>query len=84
MKKFTGNLSQEKLQTISQSLCEVIARIGKPFQWIQSAVTDDKACCVHVADNEYVDRKNARLCKVPIIRIAEIKAVIDPLTSNRW
>ena len=92
MKKFVverilpgaGNLSREELQTISQSFCEVIDRIGKPHHWIQSFITDDKIYCVHMAEGEDVIREHARLGKFPINTVAEVKAVIDPLTSNRW
>ena len=91
MKKFVvertlpgaGNLTQEELQTISQSFCEVIARIGKPYQWIQSFVTDDKIYCIHIAESEDVIREHARLGKFPINTVAEVKVVIDPLTGNR-
>ena len=49
MKKFVierilpgaGNLSPEELQAISQLSCDVVQKIGKPYHWIQSYVTDD-------------------------------------------
>ena len=90
MKKFVvernlpgaGNLTPEELQSISQTSCEAITRLGKPYHWIQSFVTDDKIYCVHIAENQEVVREHARLGKFPVNTIAEVKVVIDPLTSN--
>jgi len=90
MKKFVvertlpgaGNLSPEELQAISQTSCEVINQLGKPYYWIQSFITDDKIYCIHIAESEEVVREHARLAKFPVNTIAEVKTVIDPLTSN--
>ena len=90
MKKFVverilpgaGNLSQKELQAISQTFCEVVIQLGKPYHWIQSFITDDKIYCIHIAESEAVVRQHARLAKLPINTIVEIKVVIDPLTSN--
>lgn len=90
MKKFiiernlpgAGNLSAEELQAISQTSCDVVSQLGKPYHWIQSFVTDDKIYCVHIAESEEVVREHARMGKFPINSIAEVKAVIDPLTSH--
>ena len=90
MKKFVvertlpgaGNLSPEELQAISQTSCEVIQKMGKPYYWIQSFVTEDKIYCIHIAENEEAIREHARLGKIPVNTIAEVNAVIDPLTSS--
>jgi len=50
MKKFVverhlpgaGQLTPEELQSISQTSCEVISEMGRPYHWIQSFITDDK------------------------------------------
>ncbi len=91
MKKFViernlpgaGNLTPEELQAISQTSCEAINALGKPYHWIQSFITGDKIYCVHIAESEEVVREHAKLGKFPINTISEVKAVIDPLTSNR-
>jgi Protein of unknown function (DUF4242) len=91
MKKFVierslpgaGNLSPEELQSISQTSCEVVNQLGKPYHWIQSFVTDDKIYCIHIAESEEVIHEHARLGKFPANTIAEVKAVMDPLTSNK-
>ena len=92
MKKFivernlpgAGNLSPEELQAISQNFCEVIRQLGKPYHWIQSFITDDKIYCVQLAESEDIIREHARLGKFPINTISEVKAIIDPLTSNSF
>src|SRR5258705_13107544 len=90
MKKFVvertlpgaGILSPEELQVISRTSCEVISIMGRPYHWIQSFITDDKIYCIHIAENETVVREHAKLAKIPINTIAEVKNVIDPVTSN--
>ena len=88
MKKFVierrlpGDLSPEELQTISQTSGEVVNQLGKPYLWIQSFVTDDKIYCIHIAESEEVVREHARLGKIPINTVVEVKAVIDPTTGN--
>ena len=90
MKKFVverilpgaGNLSPKELQAISQTSCEVISKLGKPYHWIQSFITEDKIYCVHIAESEAVVREHARLAKLPINTVSEVKEVIDPTTSN--
>ena len=90
MKKFViernlpgaGNLSPEELQAISQTSCEVVEQLDKPYHWIQSFVTDDKIYCIHIAESEDVVREHARRGKFPINTVSEVKAVIDPQTAN--
>lgn len=90
MKKFVvernlpgaGNLTAQELQTISQTSCEAIGELGKPYHWVQSFITDDKIYCVHIAESEAVIREHAKLGKFPINTVSEVKAIIDPLTSN--
>jgi hypothetical protein len=90
MKKFVvernlpgaGNLSVEELQAISQTSCEVINKLGKPYHWIQSFIAEDKIYCIHIAENEEVIREHARLGDFPVNRVTEVKTIIDPLTGN--
>jgi hypothetical protein len=90
MKKFVvernlpgaGNLTAEELQAISQTSCDAIDALNKPYHWIQSFITGDKIYCVHIAESEEAVREHARLGKIPVHTVAEIKAIIDPLTSN--
>ena len=90
MKKFVierilpgaGNLSKEELQEMARASCEVVCQMGKPYHWIQSFVTEDKMYCIHIAESEELIREHARRGGFPINTISEVKAVIDPLTSN--
>jgi Nickel responsive protein SCO4226-like len=90
MKKFVvernlpgaGNLTSEELQVISQTSCEAINQLDKPYHWIQSFITDDKIYCIHIAESEAVIREHARLGKFPINTVSEVKVIIDPLNAN--
>jgi hypothetical protein len=76
------NLTPEELQFISKTSCEVIDKLGKPYYWIQSFVTTDKIYCIHIAESVEAVREHARLGRIPVNTISEVKAVIDPLTSD--
>src|SRR5580765_4666833 len=90
MKKFVverilhgaGMLTSQELQAIAQSSCDVISRLGKSYHWIESFVTDDKIYCIIITESEEMVREHARLAKFPINTVSEVRAVIDPLTSN--
>jgi len=61
---------------------EAASGVGKPYHWIQSFITGDKIYCVHIAESEEVIREHAKLGKFPINTVAEVKAIIDPVSSN--
>jgi Protein of unknown function (DUF4242) len=90
MKKFVierilpgaGNLSPAELQEIARTSCSVVSQLGKPYHWIQSFVTEDKIYCIHIAESEELIREHARLGGFPVNTVSEVKAVIDPMTSN--
>ena len=79
-----GNLSPEELQAASQTSCEVVNQLDKPYHWIQSFITNDKMYCIHIAESEEVIREHAMLGKFPINSIAEVKVIIDPATGNHF
>ena len=91
MKKFiiernlpgAGNLTHEELEAISRTSVAVITVLGKPYNWIQSFVTEDKIYCIHEAENEEDIREHAKCGNFPVNTIEEIKAVIDPTTGDR-
>jgi Protein of unknown function (DUF4242) len=76
------NLTPEELIALAKTFCEVIKIMGKPYHWIQSFITTDKIYCIHIAESVEVIREHARLGKLPINTVSEVKMVIDPLTSN--
>ena len=90
MKKFiiernvpgAGNMTPEELQAISRTSVAVISILGRPYQWIQSFVIDDKIFCIHEAENEDDILAHAKCANIPVERIDEIKAVIDPETAK--
>lgn len=77
-----GNLSSEELQSISQTSCGVLQKMGPHIRWIQSFVTGDKVYCVYVAPDEETIREHARQGGFPANKISEVKSVIDPTTAE--
>lgn len=77
-----GALSAQELRAISQKSCAVLDRLGPQIQWVQSYVTDDKVYCVYIAPNEEIIRAHARQGGFPADRVSEVKAIIDPVTSE--
>jgi len=77
-----GKLSPQQLQAISQKSCAVLKNLGPQIQWVHSYVTADKIYCVYIAPNEDLVRKHASEGGFPANRIAEVKSVIDPTTSE--
>ena len=90
MKKFVierklpgaGNFSDEELKGISKTFNEAAQSLGKAYTWVQSFVAGDKIYCIHIAESEEAIRKHARLSKFPIHVVSEVKAIIDPATSD--
>ena len=78
-----GSLSQQELQSISQTSCGVLQKMGPQIQWLQSYVTGHKIYCVYIAPNEEMVREHARQGGFPANRISEIKSVIDPTTAEQ-
>jgi len=77
-----GKLTAEQLQGISQTSCGVLRELGPQIQWVQSFVTDDKIYCVYIAPDEDTVRKHAQMGGFPANKVAQVRAVIDPTTSE--
>jgi Protein of unknown function (DUF4242) len=77
-----GDLSSAELKAISEKSCGVLREMGPAIQWVQSYVTGDKVYCVYIAPNEAMIREHARQGGFPADRIAEVRAMIDPTTSE--
>ena len=77
-----GNLSPQELQSISQTSCGVLQKMGPDIQWLQSYVTGDKVYCVYIAPNEEKVREHARQGGFPANRVSEVKSIIDPTTAE--
>jgi Protein of unknown function (DUF4242) len=73
------------MKTNIQKLFQTIKRpliIKLVFPSLLLLFSDDKIYCIHIAESEDVVREHARIGKFPINTISEVKAVIDPVTSN--
>jgi hypothetical protein len=77
-----GDLASSDLQGIARKSCEVLQDLGPQIQWVQSYVTDDKITCIYLAPNEQLIREHAAKGGFPVTRISEVRAVIDPQTSE--
>jgi hypothetical protein len=77
-----GRLSPAELAAMSDRSCSALRSFGSRVQWVESYVTEDKFYCIYVAPNENLIREHARLTGFPVSRVAEVKSVIDPTTSE--
>ncbi len=77
-----GNLTPEQLKAISQASCGVLREMGPQIQWLQSYVTDNRIYCVYIAPDEATVRKHAQTGGFPANRVAQVRTVIDPTTSE--
>lgn len=77
-----GKLTADELKAVSQKSCGVLQNLGPQIQWIQSFVTGDKIYCVYIAPNEAMIHEHAKQGGFPANRVSEVKAVIDPTTSE--
>ena len=77
-----GQLSSSDLKGISQKSCDVLDELGTKIQWVESYVTDNKIYCVYIAPDETLIRKHAEKGEFPINSISEVRAIIDPTTSE--
>jgi hypothetical protein len=78
-----GKLSADELQGISQESCDVLRKLGPEIQWVHSYVTDDKVYCVYIAPDKAVIEEHAKEGGFPANRISQVRAVIDPTTSEK-
>lgn len=77
-----GELSAAELHGIAQKSCGVLQKMGPQIQWVHSYVTGDKIYCVYIAPSAEMVHEHARQGGFPADKVAEVKAVIDPTTSE--
>jgi len=77
-----GNLTEAQLQSISQTSCGVLNKLGPKIQWVQSFVTPDKVYCVYIAPNPEMVLEHAKQGGFPANKVSEVKAIIDPTTAE--
>ena len=78
-----GSLSPAQLQSISQTSCGVLRKMGYEIQWVHSYVVDDKIYCIYIAPNEEMVREHARQGGFPANRVSQVRTIIDPTTAER-
>lgn len=78
-----GDTSPKDLMAISQKSCGVLGEMGPKIQWIHSYVTADKIYCVYHAENAEMVREHAKRGGFPANRVEEVKAIIDPASSEQ-
>ena len=77
-----GKLTPQQLQAVSQTSCGVLTEMGPKIQWLHSYVTDDKIYCVYIAPDEATVREHATKGGFPANRVSQVRATIDPTTSE--
>jgi hypothetical protein len=77
-----GQTDAAGLKGASQQSCSVLRDLGPEIQWVHSYVTDDKIYCIYRAPSEALIRQHAEASGFPANRISEVKATIDPTTSE--
>lgn len=77
-----GNLTEDQLQSISQTSCGVLNKMGTDIQWVNSYVTQDKIYCIYIASNEDLVREHAKQGGFPANSVSQVFAIIDPTTAE--
>ena len=77
-----GAMTQSELEAVARKSCDVLRELGPSIQWVQSYVTEDRITCVYIAPNAEIIREHARLGGFPADAVLEVRAIIDPTTSE--
>jgi len=77
-----GKMGPKELNAVAVKSCNVLMSLGPRIQWVQSYVTDEKIFCVYIAPNPELIREHAVRGGFPADAIREVKAIIDPTTSE--
>lgn len=73
-----GELTAQELKAIAQQSMRVQQDMGTAIQWIRSTITANRMVGLYIAENEAVVWEHSRRSGLPIQRISEVSAVIDP------
>ena len=77
-----GKLTTDDLHSIAVKSCDVLRAMGPSIQWVESYVTSDKVYCVYIAESADLIRDHAQRGGFPADAINEVRARIDPTTSE--
>ena len=91
MKKFiierdlpgAGKLTGEELRDISNTSCNTVNNLNKPYHWLETFITENKMFCVHIAESEDIIREHSSKAGFPVKSIREVINIIDPTTSSK-
>jgi hypothetical protein len=76
-----GGLNGEQLKAAAVTSCSALSKLYGKVQWEHSYVVDDKTFCIYLAENEDSVQEHARLSGFPANKVAEVRTIIDPMTS---
>ena len=77
-----GDFTGEDLRKIAQTSCAVLEQLGTDIQWIHSYVVDHKIICIYRSANKDLITRHADQGGFPANSISEVRAIIDPVTSE--
>lgn len=77
-----GQLSTTQLNSIAKKSCDVLRRMDRDIQWLESYITSNRIYCVYIAPNPELIREHAKAGEFPCTRIEEVKNVIDPTSAE--
>ncbi len=77
-----GKLTKKELREISDTSIQMVGQLDKPYQWLETYVTNNKLFCIHIAPDEETIREHSKRAGFPIGSIREITTIIDPSTSK--
>ena len=77
-----GQLSTTQLNSIAKKSCDVLRKMDRDIQWLESYITSNRIYCVYIAPNPELIREHAKAGEFPCTRIEEVKNVIDPTSAE--
>jgi hypothetical protein len=77
-----GELTAIDLKNIVQQSMRVQQEMESWIQWMHSTVTEDRMFCLLIATDEEAVREHGLRSGLPIHRIMEVSAIIDPLMDD--
>lgn len=74
-------LTAVELKAITQQSLRAQQNMEAEIQWINTTITADRMLCLYIADSEEIIREHARLSGLPVSRVCEVTAVINPMSD---
>jgi len=77
-----GRMTPADQASAAKTSCGVLQKLGPQIQWVESYITDNKVYCVYISPNKELIEEHARQGGFPANKISEVRAIIDPTTSE--